>query len=133
MIQPTRTANSSVSVDGFFAAQFAKSPEGGEWLIFVAGVLEHALGRRTDKEDVTVADLLLLRSHADGAAPRRAEKDARASDGLEGGLGALADQIRLDDTELLDRGVIQDRAGARAVGGTVQGHVRVVSRRHLLR
>lgn len=124
---------SSISVDGFFPAQLAKSLESGEGLVVVAGALEHTLGRRADEEDITVADLLCGGSHADGATSPGAEDDAGAGDGLKGGLRALACQVRLDDAELLDWGVVQDRAGAGAVGGPVQGHVRVVGWRHLLR
>lgn len=82
---------------------------------------------------MTVANLVRRGSHADGAVPRGTEENAGTVNGLEGGLGALANQVRLDDAKLLDRGVVQDRARAGAVGGPVQGHVRVVGRRHLLR
>jgi hypothetical protein len=122
-------ANSLSPIRTLLPAQLAKSLECREPLPYT---LKHTLGRRPNKKHKPLPHLLRLRPHTNPPLPSRANNNTRPINRLKRSFRARPVQLRLDDAELLDGRIVEDRAGGGGVGGAVEGDVGVVDRVHFL-
>lgn len=110
--------------------QFAESLERDER--FTARTFQDQLGRRANKVDITFLDLLTLRTRTDLSLTLGADDDRGAFDCSKCRLATGSIEVGLDDAELFNRRVVEDRGGVGAVCGGVEFDESVVGGCHLL-